>query len=72
MKDYSNFYGSNDPRDVPHYGVTEAVSIIPGIPKSTLRNWFNGENPTLAPSDVKPLPCRSITSLRRAYYVHSE
>lgn len=55
MKDYSNFYGSNDPRDVPHYGVTEAVSIIPGIPKSTLRNWFNGENPTLAPSDVKPL-----------------
>lgn len=55
MNENLNFYRENDPRDVPHYGITEATRIIPGVPKSTLRNWFNGSDPILNPSDVKPI-----------------
>jgi len=55
MTNYSNFYGESDPRNVPHYGATEAARIVRGIPASTLRSWFSGDDPTIAPSKTTPL-----------------
>ena len=55
MTDYSNFYGKNDPRDVPLYGATEAARIIRGIPTSTLRGWFSGNTSVLDPAGEEPI-----------------
>ena len=55
MKDYSKFYRTDDPRDVPLYGATEAAQIIRGIPVSTLRSWFSGKTSVLHPAKARPV-----------------
>lgn len=38
-QNFKDFYGGQDPRDFPMYGVTESAALIDGMAPSTLREW---------------------------------